>query len=90
MNAVVTFLWIWFFFWLIKFIILGRFGDRFLYRNIKKRIKDNRNGKVSLITRMTSSEKAIVFRGNAVVACEIIWLVLLNGVLPYLFDWILY
>lgn len=89
-GAVVTYLWIWFFFWLIKFIILGRFGDRLLYRNIKKRIKDNRRGKVSLITWMTSSEKTMVFRGTAVVTGGIIWMVLSNDVLPILIDWIVY
>ncbi|WP_143322437.1 DUF2628 domain-containing protein [Clostridium sp. HBUAS56010] len=89
-GAIVTYLWIWFFFWLIKFILLGCFGDRLLYRSIKKRIKDNRKGVVGLITRMTSSDKTVVFRGTAVVTGAIIWMVLSNGVLPILIDWILY
>ena len=89
-HAVITCLWIWFFFWLTKFIILGRFGDRLLYRNIKKRINDNRKGKVSLTTWMTSSEKTMVFRGTSIVTCGIIWLVLSNDLLPILIDWIVY
>ncbi|RFZ75720.1 hypothetical protein DS742_27490 [Lacrimispora amygdalina] len=89
-GAILNYLWIWLFFWLIKFIILGRFGDRLLYRNIKNRIKNNRKGKVSLITWLTSSDKTLVFRGTAVVVCEIIGLVLLNDVLAILIDWIVY
>ena len=89
-GAILNYIWMWLFYWLIKFIIFGRLGDRFLYRNIKKRIKNNRKGKVSLITWLTSSDKTLVFRGTAVVACEIIGLVLLNDVLSILIDWIIY
>ena len=88
--AVLKSMWIFFFFWIIKFMLLGRFGDRLLYKSIKRRIINNRKGKVSLITQMTASEKTVVFRGVAVVTCEIILLILSDSVLTVLIDWLLY
>lgn len=79
-----------FFFWVIKFILLGCFGDRLLYRSIKKRIRDNRKGNVNLITWMTSSEKTVVFRGIAVVTSEILLLILSDNFMYAVVNWIVY
>lgn len=89
-DAILRSMWIFFFFWIIKFMLLGRFGDRLLYRSIKKRIMNSRKGKVNLITRMTASDKTVVFRGVAVIASEISLLILSDNVLTVLIDWLLY
>ena len=89
-SVVLTGLKIFFFFWVIKFILLGCFGDRLLYRSIKKRIKDNRKGTVNLITWMTSSEKTVVFRGIAVVTSEMLLLILSDNAMYAIVDWIVY
>lgn len=81
---------VFFFFWVIKFILLGCFGDRLLYRSIKRRIRDNRKGNVNLITWMTSSEKTVVFRGIAVVTSEILLLILSDNVMYAVVNWIVY
>ena len=89
-SVVLTGLKVFFFFWIIKFILLGCFGDRLLYRSIKKRIRDNRKGNVNLITWMTSSEKTVVFRGIAVVTSEILLLILSDNVMYAVVNWIVY
>jgi hypothetical protein len=61
-------------FWILKFILFGFFGDRWLFKSIKVRIKKAREGKVGVVSYMTASEKAVVFRGVSVVACWIIML----------------
>lgn len=90
LSVVLTGLKVFFFFWVIKFILLGCFGDRLLYRSIKKRIRDNRKGNVNLITWMTSSEKTVVFRGIAVVTSEILLLILSDNVMYAVVNWIVY
>lgn len=89
-NAIVILRLILFFFWIIKSAFFGFFGDRLLYRSIKNRVKNNRMGKVNIIARMTSSDKTLVFRGTAVIASEIIRLVLSNDTLVFLINWFIY
>lgn len=89
-NAIVILRLILFLFWIIKGAFFGFYGDRLLYRSIKNRIKNNRMGKVDIIARMTSSDKTLVFRGTALIACVIIRLVLLNDTLVFFTNWFVY
>lgn len=53
-------------------------------------IHGGRKGKVNLITLMTASEKTGVFHGVAVIASEMLLLILSDNVLSVLIDWLLY
>lgn len=76
-------------YWLLKFIFFGFFGDRLLFRSIKKRVENNRKGKCGIRTMMTATDKTIVFRGFSVFVCAI-YMLLSVQVLQAVIDWIIY
>lgn len=61
-------------FLILKFIFFGFFGDRWLFKSINRRIKKARKGQVGVVSYMTASEKAVVFRGVSVV---LFWIIML-------------